>query len=377
MKNRYGSFVSLLSLVLCTLFVFTACADRTAPESVTDDTTEQALEFDSLEAPDNTDTAEVRKDTTAPEETDPPETTPPETDPPETEPPVVHVDGLTLDKYEVTLAVGESDMPWVTMTPADATDKSELWSSNDTAVATVNGFGNITGVAAGDCTVTVRSVDNTEVFADVEVHVTAPEPAPAPAPAPDPAPDTSASGIYEPAPAVSGVPGLTYINGILIANKTYALPSDYDPGIDATAYAALTDMFAGAAAEGISLWVASGYRSYETQNWLYNNYVSVDGKEAADTYSARPGHSEHQTGLAFDLNYVADYFANTPEGIWLANNCWRWGFIIRYPAGKEGITGYKYEPWHVRYLGTDVSKAVFDSGLCLEEYLGITSVYAY
>jgi D-alanyl-D-alanine carboxypeptidase len=137
------------------------------------------------------------------------------------------------------------------------------------------------------------------------------------------------------------------------------------------------EMFQGAANEGISLWVASGFRSYETQSWLYNNYVSIDGKAAADTYSARPGHSEHQSGLAFDLNIVADYFANTPEGIWLANNCWKYGFIIRYQAGKEAITGYKYEPWHVRYLGKDTAKAVYDSGLCLEEYLGITSVYSY
>ena len=136
-------------------------------------------------------------------------------------------------------------------------------------------------------------------------------------------------------------------------------------------------MFAGAANEGISLWVASGFRSYDTQNWLYNNYVAMDGKAAADTYSARPGHSEHQTGLAFDLNIVADYFAFTQEGVWLANNCWKYGFIIRYPAGKDGVTGYKYEPWHVRYLGTDLAKSVYESGLTLEEYLGITSVYSY
>lgn len=285
----------------------------------------------------------------------------PETEPetvPETEPaaevPYVRVEGLTLDKYEVNIYVGSSDMPWVTMTPYNATNKAEIWSSDNTGVATVDAYGNIYGVSEGSCTVTVASADDPEARADVAVHVS-PRPA-------------------EPGPANVG---LTYIQGILVVNKTYALPSDYDPGVDPTAYAALQEMFAGAREEGISLWVASGYRSYATQKWLYNNYVSMDGKAAADTYSARPGHSEHQTGLAFDLNYVADWFANTKEGVWLAENSWKYGFIIRYQKGKEGITGYKYEPWHVRYIGKEAAQAVFESGLCLEEYLGIDSVYSY
>ena len=296
----------------------------------------------------------------------------------ETERDPIRVEGLTLDKYSVSIVEGSYDMPWVTMTPADADDKSELWSSDNTAVATVDAYGNIYGVSAGDCTVTVASVDNPEARANVAVHVD-PKPAETTPPAPEtqPAPPDNPSSIYEPAPPVSGHPGLTYINGTLIANKTYSLPSDYNPGVDPTAYAALMDMFAGAASEGVSLWVASGFRSYDTQNWLYNNYVAMDGKAAADMYSARPGHSEHQTGLAFDLNVVADYFAWTVEGVWLANNCWKYGFIIRYPAGKEGITGYKYEPWHVRYVGTDLSKILYESGLTIEEYFGITSVYSY
>lgn len=180
----------------------------------------------------------------------------------------------------------------------------------------------------------------------------------------------------KPEPIVYAEPEITYISGIMIVNKTYALPSTYNPGVDPTAQAALNEMFAAALSnDGISLWVASGFRSYSTQNWLYNNYVRQDGQTAADRYSARPGHSEHQTGLAFDLNLVDDSFANTPAGQWLAAHCWEYGFIIRYPDGKEAQTGYKYEPWHVRYVGKEMAKAVFDSGLCLEEYLGITSVY--
>lgn len=343
--KKYIKIVSLLSALL---LLFGACApEATAPETETETETELKWESET-ETETETETEPVTETETEPET---------ET---ETEREVVHVTGLVLDRYSVNITVGTWEMPLVTMTPDNADDKSEIWATDNAAVATVDAYGNIYGVASGDCKVTVTSADNPSLVAEVAVHVD-PKPEPKPEPKGDPAP---ASGV-------------TYIQGILIANKTYALPADYDPGIDPTAYAALNEMFAGAAQDGITLWIASGYRSYATQNWLYNNYVAMDGKAAADTYSARPGHSEHQTGLAFDLNDVSDYFANTDEGIWLANNCWKYGFIIRYPAGKEAKTGYKYEPWHVRYLGRDVAKAVYESGLCLEEYLGITSVYSY
>lgn len=167
----------------------------------------------------------------------------------------------------------------------------------------------------------------------------------------------------------------TYINGILVVNKSYALPSNYAPGVNSEAKKAFNVMAADAAEEGIELSIRSGYRSYERQKEIYNNYVREDGKAEADRYSARPGHSEHQTGLAFDVNSLSQSFENTDEGKWLAENCWKYGFIIRYPKGKEGITGYMYEPWHIRYLGTDTAKKVHDSGLTLEEYLGIDSKY--
>ncbi len=170
----------------------------------------------------------------------------------------------------------------------------------------------------------------------------------------------------------------TYIQGILIVNKTYPLPASYAPGrLTTETQNAFDKMAADAAAEGLSLYDASDYRSYELQESLYNRYVARDGKEAADTYSARPGHSEHQTGLSLDLNSIEDSFAYTDEGIWVAENCYKYGFIIRYPEGKDDITGYKYEPWHIRYLGTELAEKVYNSGLCLEEYLGITSKYSY
>ncbi len=169
--------------------------------------------------------------------------------------------------------------------------------------------------------------------------------------------------------------GITYIDGILIANKTYALPSDYNPGVNSEAMAAFEEMQKVAYSEGCNIYISSGFRSYQRQEEIYNRYVSRDGKEEADTYSARPGHSEHQTGLAFDLNTIDDTFADTPEGRWVAENCHKYGFIVRYSKNKENITGYMYEPWHIRYLGVEKATAVYESGLCLEEYLGITSSY--
>ena len=170
--------------------------------------------------------------------------------------------------------------------------------------------------------------------------------------------------------------GITYVNGILIANKTYSLPKDYNPGkILPDAQAAFNTMQADAKKAGLSLSICSGFRSYDYQNQLYNGYVARDGKAAADTYSARAGHSEHQTGLAMDINYASSAFTNTPEAKWLAANCYKYGFILRYPKGKENITGYMYESWHVRYLGRQLAKEVYDSGLTLEEFLCIDSKF--
>lgn len=179
---------------------------------------------------------------------------------------------------------------------------------------------------------------------------------------------------------IKRINGIYYVNDILIANKTYALPSSYVPGGMLDIFMnAFNTMQADAATQGIGLSIISGYRSYSRQSTLYNNYVARDGKDAADTYSARAGHSEHQTGLAADINSLYQSFINTPEGKWLNNNCYKYGFIIRYPQGKESITGYMYEPWHIRYVGKDIATTLYNNGnwLTLEEYLGITSVYSY
>lgn len=171
-------------------------------------------------------------------------------------------------------------------------------------------------------------------------------------------------------------PELTWIDGILVVNKTYSLPKSYAPGWETEASPHLWEMISDAKSEGIELWMSSGYRSWYDQQYIYNGYVAEDGQEAADRYSARPGHSEHQTGLAYDLNDLSHDFGETPEGKWVAGNCYKYGFIIRYPKEKEHITGYIYEPWHIRYLGVEKATEVYESGLCLEEFLGITSVYS-
>lgn len=177
--------------------------------------------------------------------------------------------------------------------------------------------------------------------------------------------------------AIENIDGFTYVNGILIANKTYLLPADYDPGkILPEAQTAFDEMRAAAKAEGLTLKIVSGYRSYKKQDKLYHNYAARDGAVLADRYSARAGSSEHQTGYAMDVNSVRQSFADTAEGKWLAAHCAEYGFILRYPKDKEAETGFMYEPWHIRYLGVDLAQKITDSGLCLEEYLGITSAYA-
>ena len=175
--------------------------------------------------------------------------------------------------------------------------------------------------------------------------------------------------------------GLTYVSSpygcTLIANKSYALPASYAPGdLTKECRAAFNEMAAAAEKDGVDLFIVSGYRSYALQKSLYERYAAEDGRAAADTYSARPGHSEHQTGLAMDLNSLSASFAYTREGRWLAENAFRFGFVIRYPAGKQSVTGYVYEPWHVRYLGITLANAVYASGLTLEEFFGIPSRYS-
>ena len=126
-----------------------------------------------------------------------------------------------------------------------------------------------------------------------------------------------------------------------------------------------------ASEEGLKIRAVSAYRNYSYQTTLYNNYVKQDGVENADKYSARPGFSEHQTGLAVDVdNKISSYnnFENTKEFTWMKENAHKYGFILRYPKDKEYITGYIYEPWHYRYVGIDIATFIHKNNLTFEEY---------
>ena len=166
--------------------------------------------------------------------------------------------------------------------------------------------------------------------------------------------------------------GITYIDDILIANKTYSLPSNYNPGgLTKETIANANAMIADAKELGLKIWIQSGFRSFETQYALYARYSNRDGALKADTYSARAGHSEHQSGLAFDVNQINSTFDNTEEAKWLHANCYKYGFILRYPQGKTNETGYKYESWHFRYVGVDAATIMAQNDICLEEFWNI------
>ncbi|WP_400163363.1 M15 family metallopeptidase [Brevibacillus sp. TJ4] len=193
---------------------------------------------------------------------------------------------------------------------------------------------------------------------------------------------------------VNGVPTVTNPDDlIVIVNKQRSLPVDYrpadlvEPNVDfpfdekvekrlmrAEAARALEALFLKAEMDGVKLYAVSGFRSYKTQKSLYESYVQKQGAEHAAAFSAVPGKSEHQTGLAMDVSgadsvtRLEQSFADTPEGKWLEENCAKFGFVIRYPEGKEDITGYAYEPWHLRYVGTQIAEEVMEKGITLEEY---------
>lgn len=137
---------------------------------------------------------------------------------------------------------------------------------------------------------------------------------------------------------------------------------------------AIEELFNAAKKNSMELYVVSAYRSYETQKGLYEERVSQRGKKEADKYVAEPGSSEHQTGLAVDVTnklgskgQLQQDFGQTKEGKWLKSNCHKYGFIIRYPYGKEKITGYNYEPWHIRYVGKKTAEEIFEKDIVLEE----------
>ena len=187
-----------------------------------------------------------------------------------------------------------------------------------------------------------------------------------------------------------------------VVNKGRVLPSDYIPAnltspntdlsdssaadnmhLQASASAALEKLVTAAKTEGLKLMLGSGYRSYATQSSFYSGYVSSRGQAFADSTSARAGHSEHQTGLAADVGATSGVcqlekcFGDTPEGQWLAANAYKYGFIVRYPKDKQSLTGYDYEPWHLRYVGAELAAEINKSGQTLEQFFDLPAYSDY
>ena len=214
---------------------------------------------------------------------------------------------------------------------------------------------------------------------------------------PDPSVPPKAEATSTPAPTLDPEqdPRFSDHNSILLcANKSHPLPADYTPGdlvtVDVAqkygnarlrneAADAMKKMFDAAKADGVTLMIGTGFRDYAFQESIYNGYVSQSGQEYADTISSRPGYSDHQTGLCADLSgpddetYLDQSFIDTTAGQWLYTHAHEYGFIMRYPKGKDAITGYSYEPWHYRYVGKNTAEAMYNISpdLTFEEYFGI------
>lgn len=196
------------------------------------------------------------------------------------------------------------------------------------------------------------------------------------------------TGVAAVAGAAAGPPD----GAAIVVNKSQPLATDQVPQdltdaggvlLRAEAAGAYTAMVADAAAEGVAVSPVSGFRSREEQSRLHASYVESYGQESADSLSARPGYSEHETGLALDIGNpdgmcaLERCFEGTAAGSWAASNAHRYGFLIRYPAAAEHITGYAYEPWHLRYVGQELAAGIHASGLTLEEFLGLPAAPDY
>jgi D-alanyl-D-alanine carboxypeptidase len=219
------------------------------------------------------------------------------------------------------------------------------------------------------------------------VHVAQPTPAPAPTPAP-PTFDRAARSIDDPASVWVVVDKIRPVNPVdFVPPDLVDVPvaHTWEPMLRLEASNAVVGMFQTASVEaGLALKSNSAYRSYESQVSVYNGEVAANGQAVADTDTARPGYSEHQTGLAIDIgadsgNCSLDVcFAGTPEGQWLAANAWRFGFLLRYPADKTPVTGYSFEPWHFRYIGPELAAELHNTGVTtLEEFFGLPPAPGY
>lgn len=290
--------------------------------------------------------------------------------------PYIPVSSMNANTDSVTLSIGQEKNLSVTMYPENATDKEERWSSSDPDIATVDSSGNIYAVASGHCIVTVSSVSTPGVSCDISVTVTSP---------------SSSSRSSNPSRQKVNSGDFSSWNQscdwyMTVINSNNPISDEYKPPlasyqsiqIDERVLPHLQEMMKAASSDGAGLWLASGYRDIALQTKLYNRkvnyfldrgYSEENALVEAATIVAKPRTSEHHTGLAVDFNNVADDFRDTKGYRWLTEHAAEYGFIERYPSGKQDITNVIYEPWHFRYVGVENAKAIQESGLCLEEYV--------
>ena len=227
--------------------------------------------------------------------------------------------------------------------------------------------------------------------------------------APNSVPSSSSSAAAVPQPAPTARPTPTFDRGaesltdpnslwVIVDKRSPLTPRSYvppdlvavpvphtnAPQLRRVAASAVVRMFAAAQHVGLDLASNSAYRSFASQTTVYDEDLHAHGRAAADTLTARPGYSEHQTGLAIDIGAVSGRcslsacFASTPEGEWLARNAWRFGFVLRYPKGYTNITGYDFEPWHYRYVGDPLAARLHESGTpTLERFFGLPAAPEY
>lgn len=321
---------------------------------------------------------------------------------------------LSTEDNQIELGVGETLQLEYTIAPEDTPKqyRTIVWTSTDETIVSVDSNGVLTGVDSGMCTVIATSENNPDVVLKYNVTVTGNNSnitqvvlgstisiptskfttttvtTTTTAPiitTPEPQDTTPVPNIdethppednnFEENPYTPQEIQPTYINGILIVNSKYPMPKDYVPeswgtyGLVEEVQNAFDMMNTDAINEELNLLIYSGYVSYDEQNNVYQNAIDSHGQEYADKYVDIAGYSESQTGLTIMLNSANSDFDGTPEASWLAENCYKYGFIIRYPQGKEDITGKAYRSYQIRYVGVDAATEMYNNNLCLEEYL--------
>ncbi|WP_233255601.1 M15 family metallopeptidase [Naasia lichenicola] len=250
------------------------------------------------------------------------------------------------------------------------------------------GFAAVLALVLAGCAPASAPATPTMTPAPSVTETPTPSPTPTPTPSPTPTFDRAALSVDDPASiwvVADKLRPLNPVDYVPVDLVDVPVAHTNDPQLRQEPSDAVVAMFQAAQAEaGLALASNSAYRSYDTQVRVYQRDIDNSGQEFADANTARPGYSEHQTGLAMDIGAESGHcsldpcFADTPEGQWLAVNAWRFGFLLRYPADKVPVTGYTFEPWHYRYIGVALSTEMHDTGVStLEEFFGLPAAPGY